>query len=833
MASQATRRRPAPRTAAALVIVAIAAIGAGLVIQGPLSDRRMPSPAASPGGGAAASPGSTAATTPGSGAAASPGSTAATTPGTGGSGEWAALDLAPLPAVATLEPTTRDDAGISPDTAFTLTGLTGEPARTLAARLEVSPPTPLVVSSSSDASATVRPTQPLAIGSAYRFALRSPDGALAGSWLFRVRGPVQVTSSIPGSRTTGVPLRTGIEVTFDQEGVADMRDHFSIAPAVTGRFERHGRTQVFVPDAALEPATLYTVTVRAGLARTGTDLVLPSDAAFSFETTGPDITGVSLRFGREAIEVRPAERPVVALVAVRPDSEAETTLPTTADVRVYRIPSASAARTLSAFLAAPRWSTYADPLMPTEGLSLAASFSATLEPIQEDLLLVRFPAPLDIGSYVVEIEGSRKAHAFLQVTPVSAWVSVLSDETVVWINDVTTGRALRDATVALGEGAVFGRSNADGLAIAATPIGLVPPAAAGGTAGAMASPILTVTSAAGDSVLVPFDVGHRRRATGASGGRRSSPRTRRTGRCSSPTAASTGAMTGSRSGAICGAVTTARPSRRPWSCGSWPPAATARRRSPPSPASSPNPGRAARSPRPSRWPARPSASTRSRPSSTGVSWSPAGWRSRSSGKPAYRLDLSTDHLAVLAGAPVRWTTAATFFDGTSVPSLDLELNGGESEGGVGATTNAAGVATVLLAARTSASEGESWEDADSWALGVSPRDPEAAEIEASASVVVFPSAYDLAATGVVDGPAPAGQRLPPRRRPREGRAALDGRHVGRETPRARPSGGKALRAVVTELIPVRRQVGNEYDFIEKVVRPALRVRHHAQAACGR
>jgi hypothetical protein len=327
--------------------------------------------------------------------------------------------LSPLEAAATLEPSVRDVAGIPADTTFTLSSLTGESARALAERLEISPPTAFTVVAAGDAAtATIQPTTALAAGDTYRFALRTPDGATAGSWAFRVRGPVTVTSTIPGDATVAVPVRTGIEVTFDQEGVADMADHFSIEPAVDGRFERHGRTQVFVPS-ALAPGTTYTVTVRKGLARTGTDLTLPADFVFRFETEGPGVQEARVVFGRDVMESGPAEPPVMATRAIVPDlADGPGPAPTSAKVRVYRLPSLDAAsQVLADFLAAPRWTEYSDPLMPTKGLPVAAAFTATLEPLTGELLLLRFPAPLDKGWYVVEIEGTRPAHAFLQITP--------------------------------------------------------------------------------------------------------------------------------------------------------------------------------------------------------------------------------------------------------------------------------------------------------------------------------------------------------------------------------------------------------------------------------
>ena len=493
MTANATPRRPTRPQAAviAVVVVATIALGAGLIMRPDLRSAPGPSSAT------AASPGA---------------SPAAASPGASPAADWAGVEVGALPVVATLEATTQDIAGVAPTTTFALASRSGEPVRAIAERLEVSPTAQFTVAPSADGrSATLTPKAALTAGRTYRVTLRTQDGAPAGSWAFHVRGPVAVTSTVPGDATTDVPVQTGIELTFDQDDVASMESHFAISPAVRGRFEQHGRTQVFVPD-KLEPATLYTVTIRHGLARTGTDLTLAKDVIFRFETqgqTGPAAT--RLRFARDVLEVGPGQRPVVGVIAIVPQLDENTSAPAprTASVKVYRIPSLKAAgATLSAFLAAPRWAEFMDPTMPTDGLPVVARFDSSLEALSGDALLLRFPEALPVGWYIIEIPGPRPSQAFLQVTPVSAWVAVLSDRTVVWVNDVTTGKAVGDATVTLDGGGVVGRSGANGLVIAATPAGIVPPAVADtGAEAPPASPILRVTSPAGRTVFIPFGVG--------------------------------------------------------------------------------------------------------------------------------------------------------------------------------------------------------------------------------------------------------------------------------------------------------------------------------------
>ena len=106
---------------------------------------------------------------------------------------WESVDLLPLAPAATLVPQRADTAGVAPDTTFVLTSLTDEPAAALAGRLETEPAVDLAVAVGPDERTVVlTPTGGLKTGAQYRATLAAPDGSLAGSWAFRVRGPVRV-----------------------------------------------------------------------------------------------------------------------------------------------------------------------------------------------------------------------------------------------------------------------------------------------------------------------------------------------------------------------------------------------------------------------------------------------------------------------------------------------------------------------------------------------------------------------------------------------------------------------------------------------------------------
>ena len=799
MAAPTPAPRPTPPQAMAIsvVLVTVVAIASGLLLQ---VDRR-PVPVPSP-----------------SAAAASPGASPGASPTPAVNGDWAALEVGDLPVIATLEPARRDVAGIAPDTTFTLASRSDEPAATIAERLRFSPVTTLKVVPSADGrTATLTPDRALVAGRTYRVGLRTAAEMPAGSWAFRVRGPVTAVSTLPGDATTGVPVNTGVEITFDQDDVAAMDGHFKISPAVKGRFERHGRTQVFVPD-KLAPATLYTVTVDRDLGRTGTDLTLAADVVVRFETEATGAaTPTRLRFSRDVIEVGPKVRPVVAVTAIMPESADGTPgpAPRTARVKVYRLADLDkAAGTLAAFLDAPRWGDFSDPLMPVAGLPIAASFEAALEPLAEETLLLRFPAALAEGRYIVELSGARRSHAFLQVTPLSAWVSVSTDRTVVWLNDVTTGRGVPGTSVAVQGGPSLGRANADGLLIAPTPALIVPPPAADPEAAVPpSSPILRATSPAGKVLLIPFGV------QGAGEGYR--------GEWSEKSAAADATywavmasdrgiyrrddkieVWGYLRGRDDGAVPTSVDVRLVTNGGGRTPGA---------------PVIATVNVRPG-----PDGSfTASLP----VGGLPFGGYEVQAAvadrlivgrfvevtvirKPPYALSLTPDRNAVLSGEAVTFSGEAAFFDGSPVPSLDVRFQvEGEEEGRLG-ITDAAGAASLSVKLESD----QPTEASMSRTVSITPAGPEGAEMSAYRQVVVFTSAYDLDASGeVADGRLRVSGTLHAVDLAKVERALAAGGWDGDAA--GAPIGATRISASIVELVPVRRQVGKDYDFINKVVTP--------------
>ena len=390
---------------------------------------------------------------------------------------WAGAELPPLRPVAELVPTKAYRQGISQRATFTLRTLTATPAATLAAGLTADPPIAFTTKAGPGTTAvTVKPTQALEPGRDYRFTLRS-GGLLAGSWIFRTSQPPTIVGTLPRGGATGVPVDTGLELTFDQDGVGSIAPYFRISPEVAGTFERHGRSWVFVPQYPLGYATVYTVTVRHGVPLEGSDQALSLDSTFAFETVpkpvvGPTSTPTPAPWfptpARDVVEVDPGEPPLLAFNAIPADTRAPRL-----DVAVHRF--ATFEDAVDAFITsrgAPGWARWStEGLVPTDDVPLMLSFPATLETAEGMYgSWIRFPERVEPGWYLVVFEREgRDRQVFLQVTDLAVYVAVTSTETLAWVNDVTTGRPVEGASVRFLGRSILGRTDGDGVASGPTP----------------------------------------------------------------------------------------------------------------------------------------------------------------------------------------------------------------------------------------------------------------------------------------------------------------------------------------------------------------------------
>lgn len=369
--------------------------------------------------------------------------------------------------------TMADATGVDPNTEFVLTSADDLPVDTVLALLHVEPEVPLNVARESAGQYRVTAGEPLEPGEVYRFLIEDAGAAtphVLASFAFQTRTPVGVVQTIPRDQSTGVPVNTGIELTFTQEGVQDIEGHFQIVPEVSGSFEVHSRVIVFVPQGGLAPGTLYTVTVTGGLTVEGSAEVMADDFVLQFETGDTGRTGEVprlLTFTRKTAEVATSEAPALGTYF---NENVEMTLP----VRVYALDGAEEfVDSLGEYERLPAWASVTREafLTDTTGLEQVATFDAAVQRIAESGLgFIQFPAPLPAGFYIVQSEfDERPMQAWLQVTDVATYAAVAQDRTLVWVNDVSTQGPLAGARVKfIGEDA-SGETGADGTIALDTP----------------------------------------------------------------------------------------------------------------------------------------------------------------------------------------------------------------------------------------------------------------------------------------------------------------------------------------------------------------------------
>ena len=176
-------------------------------------------------------------------------------------------------------------------------------------------------------------------------------------------------------------------------------------------------------------------------------------------------------------------------------------------------------------------------------------------------------------------------------------------------------------------------------------------------------------------------------------------------------------------------------------------------------------------------------------------------------KPAYKIDVVPSRQAVFTGEQVDFAVSASFFEGSPVPQLHLRYQGqvsGES------TTDDEGRATITMTARA---DGTSYPTSNYFS--VVPALAEEGEITGESWVSVHPAALTISASSELEGA--------------QGVIKGTAHHVdlsrinagtakGYDDYLGDPARGVAVSGQITEISWDRREVGEYYDFIAKIVR---------------
>lgn len=716
------------------------------------------------------------------------------------------------------------DGIIELENSFLLGSLDGTSPAELAGRISVQPPLTLTATPESDGRVRLTPVEPLTPGAVYRFTLAGSDGQTLDSWAFQARQPLRVVSTVPANTETHVPRDTGIEITFDQDGVVDAAAHMSIEPRIDGRFEVHDRVLAFVPAKRLAAATIYTVTIRRGVKVEATGEILEEDVRFQFETA-PANDAVSrettFRFANDLFESATADRPTISLWAFSWDGEQEID---SVPLEVYRL--SDQAKAIDAFRhlrTTPTWSQWsASPQFPTKGLRRVVKLDAHVEDHQ-GTLWTRLPEPLPAGWYLVQYPSAKRpAQAILQVTDIASYLLVSDTDTLLWANDLATGDPIVDATVSV-DGTSLGRTGADGTLVKATPAKLkadrdqaclqdcepvvvigdgqrsafVPGTGAKNGDGGFGFDAFWSQFDAHPKFWQLFQSDRNRYRTTDTINAWGVVRDRDTGKV--PASVTIRLGSGDETEGLIAPVAQITGATKPTGAFTG------------------------------------SLALRDVPQGAYqlelvIDGTVVARRHVEVGrilKPAYRLDVVTGRRIYVVGDRIRVTATASFFEGTPVPGVPLRMYG-IVEGS--ATTDDSGTATIRKTARLS--DDRDGEGPDHQTVSVRPARAEEGEINgASHDIAVFPSMWTITADAEIrGGRARMSGTVNVVDRDRLERELADGASIWDLDPRGAPVRNRTVTARFFEIIPVRRQTGTAYDFIEKRVVPVYEYDQRERAA---
>jgi len=367
-----------------------------------------------------------------------------------------------------LKPLSFDTAGVDLKSSFKFSSSEEINLKTLENSLTIEPNLIFTLKpGASNKEAVVVPSQPLEANQIYKFSLALGEG-ITSSWAFQTKGHFRVVSTLPRNRAGGVPLDTGIELSFSHLDFTDIEKFVEITPQVEGRWEIHKKTAAFVPQ-KLEPATLYTVKIKQGLKVAGSDLELTEDYVFQFETQNDPQSTPQYQFHvyENTYEYTVEENPVIGLNLYSRDNNNKP------DINVVLFKYSSAEEYVKALQARnkiPDWAYYSRQNYRENTANLEKTLEFTSPVMGDYEKYVVFPEKLPAGFYLVQLSvGDASSQVWMQVTNLGMYAVVTEDKTLVWVNDLILGSPVKEAQVLSFSDGEKGITDGEGLAVLKSP----------------------------------------------------------------------------------------------------------------------------------------------------------------------------------------------------------------------------------------------------------------------------------------------------------------------------------------------------------------------------
>lgn len=342
---------------------------------------------------------------------------------------------------------------IAPDTAFTVTSSGDTTADELAKYIALTPQTPYSLTGEGK-SYTLTPLSALNANTVYRFTIGGEY--TQNSFAFQTESEFFIKSVFPRDLATGVPLNTGIELTFSEPialEASTLSAFFSVEPSVAGKFMLYPdrKTMAFAPENELDENTVYTVTVKAGI-EGSSGRKTTEDKVFAFRTDNFTSTGAyedwSFSLSQSEMTSPIGQIPRVEYYFYASNTSVQSNI----TALIYKYPSApDAINAIKAYLAVKGDYAGKDYLWPSEGLTKIGEYTLTSEAVDGGnyggASCITLPA-LDGGIYLCEytfhadIAGKsveKTLYQLLTVTNIVTYQECTENEGLLWLNEIGGG----------------------------------------------------------------------------------------------------------------------------------------------------------------------------------------------------------------------------------------------------------------------------------------------------------------------------------------------------------------------------------------------------------
>lgn len=365
---------------------------------------------------------------------------------------------------------TEDASGVSSDSGFILTANEDLNVDIIKDNLKVNPEVKLNISKTDKGKYKVESVKGMEGNTIYNFTIQTDHGDL--SWAYQIQDTFKIDGTLPTGESSNAPANTGIEIGFshDSYDFAHVQDYFEITPKVEGKFQKHDRTLVFVPKQELNAGIIYTVKIKKGFGIAGSDKKLDKDFIFQFETVeNLASTGSHFSFSKSYYEMSTNSSIAMDVYAYNLEQQNKKDI----QIEIYKYTDINKyLEEVRNSLNIPQWaySSRNKYLHPTDNLQNLGSFQGLIQKPAWNSYVYLPEKTLDKGYYLFQVDDEgNKAQALVQITDLSAYLTTSLTDSIVWVNDLETGKPVDGATIQIKDLDESAKTGSDGVAKFETP----------------------------------------------------------------------------------------------------------------------------------------------------------------------------------------------------------------------------------------------------------------------------------------------------------------------------------------------------------------------------